>query len=180
MHLLLLRKKDCKSPTFTATKIKWADNNVDRNLLKDKIFDCLYGAGDVLGKDVTPSPDWGNKNYHEVVYCFALAKGQCNKIFGHNLKFTFNKLTNAKAQLLKFRAKFHDSRDLLGSPEYSISAGDLLLVSTGCGVLELRCGVSAKELVAVKDSMIEKLGKDKVKDRALEEILLAYESSLFE
>ena len=74
MHLLVLRKKDHKNPAFNASKIKRAGKNVNRDLLKDPIFDCLYGLGDSLGKDSTPLPDCDNKNYHEVVYYFALTK----------------------------------------------------------------------------------------------------------
>ena len=89
MCSLGLRKKDSKSPAFIATETKRADKNVDCELL-----------GDILGKCGIPLPDCGNKSYHEVVYYFALDKDQCNKIFRHNLKFSFGETANRKAQFL--------------------------------------------------------------------------------
>ena len=57
---------------------------------------------------------------------------------------------------------------MLASLENPIPVGDLLLVSTTCGILESRHGVSAKELVANKSLMIETFKKDKVADGAVE------------
>ena len=135
MYLLGLREKDCKSPAFVTAEIKRASKNVDHKLFKEPIFYCLYGAGDILGKDSIPLPDCGNKSYHKVVYYFARDKDQCNKIFGHNLKFSFSKTVSEKAQFFRFRTKFVDGGDLLGSLEHPIPAGDLLLVNTICSVL---------------------------------------------
>ena len=72
MCLLVLRKKDHKTPAFVASDIKWAGKNLDREFFKDKIFDCLYGAGDILGEDGIPLGDNGAKKHHEVAYYFAL------------------------------------------------------------------------------------------------------------
>ena len=82
---------------------------------------------------------------------------------------------NAKAQFFRFKTRLVDGGNLLGSLEHPIHAGDLLLVSTVCSVLELRCSASTKELVADKDLIIETFEKDKVADRTAEKILLNYE-----
>ena len=100
MHLLGLRKKDRKSPAFVTAEIKRAGENVSCKLFKEPIFDCLYGAGDILRKDGIPLPDCGNESYHEALYYFVLDKDKCNKIFRYNLKFSFGKTVNGKTQFL--------------------------------------------------------------------------------
>ena len=79
---------------------------------------------------------------------------------------------NAKAQFFRFRTRFVDGGDFLGSLEDPIPIGDLLPVNAVCGVLEWRDSVSMKELVADKDLIIEIFWKYKVADETAEKFFL--------